>query len=75
MAKVYVTALTRAQRDPSLRALESARGLLQRQVGRALQTKHTPHLEFVYDDLQDSARRLDRLIDEADPHNHGDGDA
>lgn len=68
VATVYVTTLTRAQRDPSMRALESARGLLQRHVGRALQTKHTPHLAFVYDELQDQARRITRLIDEVGPH-------
>jgi ribosome-binding factor A len=64
VARVYFTALTKAQRDPSMRALESARGLLQRRVGTALRTRQTPHLEFVYDETQDQARRISRLIDE-----------
>ncbi len=66
-ATVYFTTLTRAQREPSMRALASARGLLQSRVGRELRTRHTPHLEFVYDETQDRARRVTRLIDDLVP--------
>lgn len=66
-ATVYFTTLTKAQREPSLHALESARGLLQSRVGRALRTRNTPHLEFVYDTQQDEARRISRLIDKVAP--------
>ena len=68
VATVYFTTLTRAQREPSLKALESGRGLMQRRVGRALKTRQTPHLQFVYDDTQDNARRIERLIDEIASH-------
>ena len=66
-ATVYFTTLTKRQREPSRRALESARGLLQSRVGRAMRTRNTPHLEFVYDTQQDQARRISRLIDEVAP--------
>jgi ribosome-binding factor A len=66
-ATVYFTTLTRAQREPSMRALHSARGLLQSRVGRELRTRHTPHLDFVYDETQDRARRVTRLIDDLAP--------
>jgi ribosome-binding factor A len=66
-ATVYFTTLTRAQREPSLRALESARGLLQSRVGRAMRTRNTPLLDFVYDTQQDHASRIARLIDAAAP--------
>lgn len=66
-ATVYFTTLTKAQREPSLRALESARGLLQSRVGRAMRTRNTPHLEFVYDTQQDHARRIARIIDQVAP--------
>lgn len=66
-ATVYFTTLTKAQREPSLRALESARGLLQSRVGRAMRTRNTPQLEFVYDTQQDHARRIARLIDKIAP--------
>jgi ribosome-binding factor A len=66
-ATVYFTTLTKAQREPSLRALESARGLLQSRVGRAMRTRNTPRLDFVYDTQQDQARRISRLIDQVAP--------
>ncbi|MEW6582836.1 MAG: 30S ribosome-binding factor RbfA [Actinomycetota bacterium] len=64
-ATVFFTTLDPARRERSLRALEAARGLLQSRVGAALGTKNTPQLRFVYDDHQDEAMRLTRLIDEA----------
>jgi ribosome-binding factor A len=67
VATVYFTTLTKAQREPSQRALEAARGLLQSRVGREMRTRHTPRLEFVYDLTQDRARRVSRLIDELAP--------
>jgi ribosome-binding factor A len=66
-ATVYFTTLTKNQREPSRRALESARGLLQSRVGRAMRTRNTPHLDFVYDTQQDQARRISRLIDQVIP--------
>ena len=64
-ATVYFTTLDPRRRDASLRALEAARGLLQSRVGGALGTRNTPQLRFVYDDHQEEAVRLTRLIDEA----------
>ncbi len=76
-ATVYFTTLTKNQREPSRRALESARGLLQSRVGRAMRTRNTPHLEFVYDTQQDQARRIARILDEVAPpaKDPGDGPA
>jgi len=72
-ATVYFTTLTKNQREPSLRALESARGLLQARVGRAMRTRNTPHLVFVYDTQPDHARRIARLLDEVAPSPEGPG--
>jgi len=66
-ATVYFTTLTRSQREPSLRALESARGLLQSRVGRAMRTRNTPQLEFIYDTQPDEARRIARILEEVAP--------
>jgi ribosome-binding factor A len=64
-ATVFFTTLDPRRRDRTLRALEASRGLLQSRVGAALGTKNTPQLRFVYDDHQEEAVRLTRLIDEA----------
>jgi ribosome-binding factor A len=64
-AKVFYTVLEAARRDASRDALESARGVLQARVGAELRTRNTPQLTFVYDEHQERAVDLTRLIDEA----------
>jgi ribosome-binding factor A len=66
-AKVYWTVLEPKKADAAAAALESARGVLQGRVARALKSRQTPHLVFVHDELQDHARRLTALIDEVAP--------
>jgi ribosome-binding factor A len=66
-AKVYWTVLDPKKADAAGAALESARGVLQGRVARALKSRQTPHLVFVLDELQDHARRLTALIDEVAP--------
>jgi ribosome-binding factor A len=51
-----------AARAESARALESAKGLLRSQVGRATGVKVTPSLTFIHDRLPDDARHLEDLI-------------
>src|SRR3954465_6418511 len=49
-------------RRRSLAGLRSAHGFLQRRVADELHLKHTPTLEFVYDDTLDRAQRIDELL-------------
>src|SRR3954447_6356570 len=58
-AKVFVSVL--GDREPSLDGLGSAHGFLQRRVADELRLKHTPTLEFVYDDTVERADRINRL--------------
>ncbi len=66
-AKVYWTVLDPKRVGDAGAALESARGVLQGKVARAIKSRQTPHLVFVHDELQDEARRLTALIDEVAP--------
>ena len=62
-ARVYVSVLgTDPQRRRSLDGLRSAHGYLQRRVADELHLKHTPTLDFVYDDTLDKAQRIDELL-------------
>jgi ribosome-binding factor A len=62
-ARVFVSVLgTDAQRRRSLDGLRSAHGYLQRRVADELHIKHTPTLDFVYDDTTDRAHRIDELL-------------
>jgi ribosome-binding factor A len=45
--------------------LARAAGFLRGEVGRALQLRHAPKLEFVYDEQIENADKLTRLIDSA----------
>ena len=63
-ARVYVSVLgTDPERRRSLDGLQSAHGFLQRRVADELHLKHTPTLDFVYDDTADRAERIDALLE------------
>jgi len=62
-ARVYVSVLgADPVRRRSLDGLRSAHGYLQRRVADELHLKHTPTLDFVYDDTLDKAQRIDELL-------------
>jgi ribosome-binding factor A len=67
-ARVFVSVLgTDPVRRRSLDGLRSAHGYLQRRVAEELHLKHTPTLDFVYDDTLDRAQRIDQLIEREAP--------
>ena len=51
------------QRASTAAALESAKGVIRSAVGRELQTRITPSIEFFEDGLPESAKALDSLLD------------
>jgi len=64
-ARVYVSVLGNpGERHRSLKALDGAHGFLQRRVGSQLRLKHTPQLQFVYDDTPERGMRITQLLDE-----------
>src|SRR3712207_1925692 len=64
-ARVYVSVLgTDSERRRSLDGLRSAHGFLQRRVADELRMKHTPTLEFLYDDTVDRGLRIEALLAE-----------
>ena len=67
-ATVYVSVLGNEQEQKStLDGLQSAHGVLQAQVSRALGTRRTPVLAFEYDPAIERGVRLSKLIDELAP--------
>jgi ribosome-binding factor A len=64
-ARVYVSVLgDRKVRAASIAGLESAHGFLQRRVADELRLKHTPTLDFAYDDTAENAARINELLRE-----------
>jgi ribosome-binding factor A len=49
-------------RRRSLDGLRSAHGYLQRRVADELHLKHTPTLDFIYDDTAERAQRIEELL-------------
>ncbi len=64
-ARVWVTVLgDEAQRAETLEALRAGHGRLQRMIGSQLKMKHTPELDFRYDDSVDRGLRVDEILEE-----------
>ncbi|MPY64527.1 30S ribosome-binding factor RbfA [Streptomyces spongiae] len=53
------------ERQAAAAGLESAKGILRSEVGRAAGVKFTPTLAFVADALPDTARTIEDLLDKA----------
>ena len=73
-ARVYISVLNKAQEKDVLKGLKSASGFLRRELGRSLQLRYTPELQFIADDsIQYGAHILEVLRkvereDAAKPH-------
>jgi ribosome-binding factor A len=66
-AQVYVSVLgSDKERAETLAGLESAHGLLQQAVATELRMKHTPTLQFVFDESIDRGMRISELLDDGD---------
>lgn len=64
-ARVWVTVLgDEDQRSETLEALRAGHGRLQRLIGSQLKMKHTPELDFRYDDSVDRGLRVDEILGE-----------
>jgi ribosome-binding factor A len=71
-ARVYVSVLgDEQQRAATLAGLQSAHGFLQTRISTALRLKHTPTLQFDYDESIDRGMRITALINELE--RDGDG--
>jgi ribosome-binding factor A len=65
-AKVYVSVLGKpGARSKAEHALQGAKGFIQKEVGRGLQTRNTPILRFIFDDSRDKVSRIEALIQKA----------
>jgi len=63
-ARVYVSVLGDDRtRRRSLDGLTSAHGYLQKRVAGELRLKHTPTLDFLYDDSLDRSLRVQQLLE------------
>jgi ribosome-binding factor A len=66
--RVFFSHLTGRQRaDEAVKGFRSAGGFIRRHIGRALQLRYTPELDFEFDPGLESAARVDELLRETRP--------
>jgi ribosome-binding factor A len=67
IARIYVRVLEEIDSDSQdlvVEALERASGFLRHEIGQRLQLRHVPSLEFYWDEVVDSALRIESILDE-----------
>ena len=67
IARVYVRVLEEVgpeRQEAVVDALTRAGGFLRRELGQRLQLRYVPTLEFYWDDVVDSALRIESILDE-----------
>ena len=65
-AKTYVSFLEEDKAKDAIKGLESASGYLRRELGAALQLRHTPQLQWALDDSITYGARMLKLINSLD---------
>ena len=65
-AKIYVSFLEDDKAKDALKGLDSAAGYLRRELGAALQLRHTPQLQWALDDSITYGARMLKLINSLD---------
>lgn len=64
-AKVYISVLgTDEEKKNALQGLKSAAGFIRREVGRRIQIRYTPELQFELDDSIEHGIYMNKLINE-----------
>lgn len=61
-AKVYISVLDKEDGDQVLKGLKSASGYLRRELGRALNLRHTPELTFFRDDSMAKGAKILEML-------------
>lgn len=64
-AKIYVSIIgTEAEAHASMAALKHAAGFIRTQLGAVLRMRRTPELQFVRDEVTESAARIEEILSE-----------
>jgi len=65
LAKIYVTFLGGDNKiDAGLKALNRAKGHIRSSLARRLKVRHTPNLNFVFDESTEYGNKISRILDD-----------
>ena len=73
-AKVYASFLQEEKANEALKGLKSASGYLRRELGRALQLRYTPELQWTLDDSITYGAKMMKLINSLEVKNDEEAD-
>lgn len=63
-AKIYFTVLDDSKKDSTLKALDNAKGFIRKELSERIEVRHTPELEFIYDESIAYGKRIEEKIKE-----------
>jgi ribosome-binding factor A len=63
-ARIYFNVLGSDNRENVLAGLKSASGFIRSRVAKQLNLRFVPSIEFSYDESQDEAQRIDKLLNQ-----------
>jgi ribosome-binding factor A len=68
IAKVYISVLGPVdEKKQTLVALDKAKGYIRSEIGRRVQLRYIPDLQFVMDESLEHSEHINRLLDEVKP--------
>ena len=62
-AKIYYTVLYDSKKDETAKALKNASGFIRKELMNRIDIRHTPELEFVYDESIDYSNKIENIIE------------
>ncbi len=67
-AQIYFSTLGRQEnKKETLAGLKSATGFIRSKLGKQLKLRFVPAIEFIYDESEDEAQRIDELLNKVKP--------
>ena len=60
--KIYVSMLGTKDKEEALKGLDSAKGVVRKEIGDKIRTFNTPEVKFIYDDSMEYGQHIDNLI-------------
>lgn len=62
-ATLYVSAMDSENKDDVLKAFDSAKGLIRKEIGRQIKLRHVPELNFKADTSQEYGRHIESILE------------
>ena len=62
-AKIYVTVFDKEKIDSTMKSLKDASGFIRRELANRVEMRHTPELEFVYDESIEYGKKIEDIIE------------